>query len=205
MRCALVRHLTLEPTRHRAEPSARFHLGVECEPGRRAVADCALKRGPHACCQRFFGLGAGETRPREQQGGNCDELQCPHIFDCDEGARSRPFRSAGRRHRAALDIRRRHSSDRARRSRSGAGYRSTPCRRTSHPVARPDRPAGLRCRPLRARRADDLPCLSTCGFLPIPMGTMATRNGAIASGKMMPRASWSCSIAAPTIRETPMP
>jgi hypothetical protein len=37
------------------------------------------------------------------------------------------------------------------------------------------------------------------------MGTIATSKGAIAAGKMMPRSSWFCSMAAATMRVTPMP
>ena len=33
----------------------------------------------------------------------------------------------------------------------------------------------------------------------------ATRHGAIGSGQTMPASSWFCSIAAATMRETPMP
>ena len=41
--------------------------------------------------------------------------------------------------------------------------------------------------------------------LPAPIGTTASSNGAIARGKMMPRSSRFCSIAAATMRVTPMP
>ena len=37
------------------------------------------------------------------------------------------------------------------------------------------------------------------------MGTITTWKGAMASGQMMPRASWFCSIAAATTRVTPIP
>ena len=39
----------------------------------------------------------------------------------------------------------------------------------------------------------------------MPIGQITTVNGAIASGQMMPRASWFCSIAAAGRRVTPMP
>ncbi len=39
----------------------------------------------------------------------------------------------------------------------------------------------------------------------IPIGAMATWNGDIAAGNVMPRSSKFCSIAAATMRDTPMP
>ena len=36
-------------------------------------------------------------------------------------------------------------------------------------------------------------------------GSSTTVNGAMASGQTMPAASWFCSIAAATMRDTPMP
>ena len=45
----------------------------------------------------------------------------------------------------------------------------------------------------------------TGALLPMPIGTIASSNGAIARGKMMPRSSWFCSMAAATMRVTPMP
>jgi hypothetical protein len=39
----------------------------------------------------------------------------------------------------------------------------------------------------------------------MPIGQTTTVNGAIASGQMMPRSSWFCSIAAAARRVMPMP
>jgi hypothetical protein len=46
---------------------------------------------------------------------------------------------------------------------------------------------------------------ATAADLCMFIGTMASWNGAMAVGQIMPRSSWFCSIAAATMRLTPMP
>ena len=94
---------------------------------------------------------------------------------------------------------------RVRRPPRGAGCRSARCRRTSARGAGRDRRGPRRCRAISVRHRSNRPLRRPWRS---PLGLIthtATRQGAIASGQTMPKASWFCSIAEATMRLTPTP
>ena len=180
---------------------------AEVQRRRRAVGDHARQRAGARCrrAARRSGLRPARERSKRASSAASGEHEPPHARrSCRKATTLLERHVAAACRRAGPCTRRCRRRGRARRAPRGAGCRSAPCRRTARRGARRGRPSARRCR--RPQLAVQ------------PLGGLAHRRALVVAdrhqaglerrhrrGKTMPRSSWFCSIAAATMRVTPMP